>query len=149
MTVSKMAQITPLQALTDDEKVRLERWLPVFAQYDEEVGKLDRAEFKYSTSQAGFTERQIAHMMAAADVSEDGLLDRGEFASLFSFFILELARADAVEKMLRGQAEQEIEDRVRFDMGVMLDELLIPLHIAYDIASGGEEGLAAGGVRRS
>ena len=143
MTVSKMATITPLQALTADEKHRLAQMAAaVFQQYDEDKsGKLDRLEFHkcLTESKLGFSERQIAYMMAGADVSEDGQIDYGEFASLFENCILELARVDAVEKMLRNQEAAEIEHRVQYDMALMLDELLIPLHLAFDIAGGDEE----------
>ena len=143
MTVSKMARITPLQALSEEEKARLGQMAAaVFTQYDEDKsGKLDRQEFNKCLveSKLGLTERQIAYMMSAADVSEDGLIDYGEFNELFNNCILELARVDAVDKMLNAQEAAEIEDQVRYDMGLMLDELLIPLHIAFDISSNGEE----------
>jgi len=49
--------------------------------------------------QLGFTERQIAHLMARADISEDGLIDYSEFEEVFNGCILELARMDAVDKV--------------------------------------------------
>lgn len=147
MTVSKMATITPLQALSEDERERLHQMAArVFQTFDEDhSGKLDRFEFHkcLSESKMGLTDRQISHMMAAADVSEDGLIDYGEFASLFDSVILELARADAIDRMLTQQAEDETRGVIVYDMQRMIDELMIPLHIAFDIASDGgaaEEG---------
>ena len=141
-TVSKMAKITPLQALTVDERQRLETMAAgVFAQYDaDKSGKLDRAEFEkcLTESKLGFSTRQIAHMMAAADVSADGLIDYKEFSALFNCCILELARADAIEKMLEAEAAAE---SLPYDLMLLLDELMIPLHIAFDIASEGESGV--------
>ena len=40
--------------------------------------------------QLGFTERQIAHLMAAADENEDGAINYGEFERLFNEVILEI-----------------------------------------------------------
>ena len=107
LTVGKMAKVTPLQALTGPEKERLSSMAAsVFATYDNDnSGKLDRDEFMrcLTESKLGLTERQISHMMAAADVSEDGLIDYSEFADLFNNCILELARLDAVDKMLYAE----------------------------------------------
>lgn len=150
MTVSKMATITPLQALTDDERARLGVMAQnVFRTFDADgSGKLDRFEFHkcLTESKLGLTERQIAHMMASADVSEDGLIDYGEFVGLFESVILELSRADAVERMLTQQEADEVRGAIVHDMQRFIDELMIPLHIAFDIASEGsvaDEGDAA------
>ena len=150
MTVSKMATITPLQALTDDERARLGVMAQnVFRTFDADgSGKLDRFEFHkcLTESKLGLTERQIAHMMASADVSEDGLIDYGEFVGLFESVILELARADAIDRMLTQQAHDETRGVIVHDMQRFIDELMIPLHIAFDIASEGsvaDEGDAA------
>jgi hypothetical protein len=81
--VSEMATVTPLEALTVDEKKRLaEMAHDVFIKFDtDRSGSLDRNEFSKCLVEGklGLTERQIAHMMAAADVSEDGLIDYSEF----------------------------------------------------------------------
>lgn len=140
MAVSKMAMITPLQALTAEEKAHLASLAgAVFQQFDEDKsGKLDRFEFSraLTESKLGFTERQIAHLMAAADTSEDGLIDYAEFSDLFNNCILELSRQDAVDKMLaaeNGEASQAS------DLVKLLDELLIPLHLAFDLAAEGAD----------
>ena len=141
--VSKMATVTPLQALTAEEKDRLAQIAGnVFKQYDaDNSGTLDRQEFQrcLTESKLGFSERQIAHMMAAADTSEDGLIDYSEFADLFNGCILELARMDAVEKMFDAEAAAA---SVPADLMMLLDELMIPLHIAFDIASEGSDDVA-------
>ena len=147
LTVGKMAKVTPLQALTGPEKERLSSMAAsVFATYDNDnSGKLDRDEFMrcLTESKLGLTERQISHMMAAADVSEDGLIDYSEFADLFNNCILELARLDAVDKMLYAEdAAATIEKGIT----LLLDECLIPLHIAFDIALEGKEELSTEGL---
>jgi len=139
-TVEKMARITPLQALTDDEKARLAKMTQdVFMVYDADgSGKLDRVEFQkcLTESQMGFTERQIQHMMAAADVSEDGMIDYGEFETLFNTTLLELSRLDAIEKML---AADDATRTLVQEAQILLDELMIPMHIAFDLAAEGTD----------
>jgi len=141
-TVSKMATVTPLQALTEDERMRLSQMAAgVFQTFDEDAsGKLDRVEFHkcLTESKLGFTDRQINHMMAAADASEDGLIDFSEFADLFQNCILELARIDAIDKMLDPPADLTMQE----ELVKLLDEVMIPLHIAFDIAAEGGEALA-------
>jgi hypothetical protein len=82
-------------------------------------------------------------MMLAADTSEDGLIDYAEFEGLFNGCILELARMDAVEKMLVESEQLQPEEQVVFDMGRMLDELMIPMHLAFDLSAEGAESVAA------
>jgi len=141
--VSEMATVTPLEALTVDEKKRLaEMAHDVFIKFDtDRSGSLDRNEFSKCLVEGklGLTERQIAHMMAAADVSEDGLIDYSEFEVLFNDCLLVLARDDKLDKMLQKREEQ---DALEYELIMLLDELMIPLHIAFDLSSGGEESMA-------
>ena len=71
LTVSKMAKLTPLEALTVDERQHLAQMMvSIFETYDEDKsGKLDRQEFHkcLTESKMGFTERQIAHLMYVAN----------------------------------------------------------------------------------
>jgi len=147
MMVSKMAAVTPLQALSPEEKQRLARLAEsVFLEYDQDKsGKLDRVEFSrcLTESQLGFTERQIQAMMLAVDEDENDLIDYSEFANLFENVILEISRQDKIDKMLAGE---EAADRLAADLELFLDELMIPLHIAYDIACDGGESCASGAI---
>ena len=114
--------------------------------YDQDKsGKLDRVEFSrcLTESQLGFTERQIQAMMLAVDEDENDLIDYSEFANLFENVILEISRQDKIDKMLAGE---EAADRLAADLELFLDELMIPLHIAYDIACDGGESCASGAI---
>ena len=75
-------------------------------------------------------------------MSEDGLIDYSEFADLFNNCILELARLDAVD-VIREDAAATVEKGI-----TLLDECLIPLHIAFDIALEGKEELSTEGWSR-
>ena len=79
--------------------------------------------------------RQIAHLLEAADDNEDGTIDYNEFEKLFTECILELARLDSIDKMLR---EEEAAGVVAA-YTLFLDELMIPLHLAFDIAAEGAD----------
>jgi len=141
--VTVRAQMPPVAALTEEERARLGQMAQaVFAKYDEDgSGRLDRVEFHkcLTESKMGFSDRQIQQLMMAADYSEDGQIDYGEFADLFENYLCEVARQQAIDRALSegdGSAGSATltDELVRF-----LDELMIPLHIAFDIASEGTE----------
>ena len=51
---------------------------------------------------------------------------------------------DMVEKMLIAQEQPPSpEEQIVFDMSRMLDELMIPLHLAFDLAAEGGESMAS------
>ena len=139
LRVAQMAKVTPIAALTAEEQERLkEMALTVFQTFDADgSGKLDRQEFHtcLTESKLGLSDRQIGQLMVAADESQDGQIDYAEFADLFYNALMEIARFQSVEKMMLGEAVKGI----RMQMGRMLDELMIPLHLAFDLAAGGQE----------
>ena len=53
--------------------------------------------------------------------------------------MMELARADAIDAMMAGEHEQSM----KAHLARLLDELMIPLHIAFDLESGGADGCEA------
>jgi len=137
--VTKMAKITPLQAITPEEQKRLTNMARnVFQAYDADgSGKLDRAEFQKCLfeSKLGLNEHQIQKLMFAADENDDGAIDYNEFADLFFNCMLEMTREQSIERMLRDESIASIKASFMF----LLDELMIPLHLAFDIASGGQD----------
>ena len=144
--VTKMAKVTPLQALTPEEVERLKSLAQtVFTEFDaDKSGKLDRAEFHkcLTESKMGLSERQIQHLMMAADEDEDGTIDYNEFADLFYNCLMEMSRQMAIDRMM----EQDFIQGVKQSLEAFLDELMIPLHLAFDIASAGQDTCAVEAV---
>jgi len=141
--VTVRAQLPPVAVLTAEERERLAQMAQaVFVKYDEDgSGQLDRVEFHkcLTESKLGFSDRHIQQLMMAADYTEDGMIDYGEFADLFENYLCEVARQEAIERALSdadgaGGSAALADELVRF-----LDELMIPLHIAFDITSEGTE----------
>jgi len=144
--VSQMAKVTPLGALTPEEKQRLaELALTVFRNYDTDgSGKLDRVEFFscLKEAQLGFTDHEIQQLMYASDEDADGNISYQEFADLFDGYILEMARLDKIDKLIEGQEASELSaELMRF-----IDELMIPLRLAFDILCEGGESTSSGAI---
>jgi hypothetical protein len=143
--VSKMAKVSPLEALTPEEKQRLLTMAEtVFKQYDKDKsGKLERAEFQKClvASKIGFSDRQIAALLAAADEDASGSIDYGEFERLFNECILAISRLDAVNKIMdEGDAELAAQagNAVAATVHALLNDLMIPFSLAFDLVAGGE-----------
>jgi len=144
--VSQMAKVTPLGALTPDERKRLAELAgDLFKNYDNDgSGKLDRVEFYtcLKESMLGFNDQQISALMYAADADDDGNIDYGEFNELFDGVILEMARLDKIDKLIEGEEAGTLSAQLK----LFLDELMIPLHLAFDFLCGGGESASSGAV---
>lgn len=114
------------------------RWHGAFSTYDADgSGKLDRAEFHKCLIEAklGLTDHQVQHLMHISDEDDDGHIDYNEFLTVFIDGIMELARMQKIDQLLQQQQIEGIKAALRY----LLDELMIPLHIAFDIAGGGQD----------
>jgi len=144
--VSQMAKVTPLGALTAEEAKRLQEMaVTVFQTFDADgSGTLDRGEFLKCLvdSKLGLSEKQIKHLMYAADENDDGAIDYKEFAELFHNCLMEMSRQEAINRMV----QQETIGNVQQSLAYFLDELMIPLRLAFDIASEGQDACATAAV---
>jgi len=141
--VVKRAQIqTPLQALTPEERDHLRKMVSqIFVGYDaDQSGRLEFAEFRkcLNDSQLGLSEKQISYLMSVSDADADGSIDYQEFQVLFFEALVELARMEAIERELLAEDAANT-------AGVLLDpsQLMIPLHILFDLMSDGSDEIDA------
>ncbi|KAL3916651.1 MAG: hypothetical protein SGPRY_006730 [Prymnesium sp.] len=134
--VCKRANIAPpIAGLTEEERYHFIAMVTrLFHSCDvEQTGKLDFLEFRecLEESNLGFSEKQISYLMSVTDSDEDGIIDYEEFTSLFFDALVELARTEAIEHALQTDKPAG---------GTLdLEQLAIPLRIAFDIVSRSED----------